>query len=189
MARPPAPERKGEVLELVIAYLAEHGLPNLTVRKIATAIGTSTSVIFYQFGSKEKLLDAALARARNANQQMLDRMREEDPSTTVATAFRELWSWWMRDPSRLAYSRLNMEAMMTDSDLSDEARAELLEYWIDYFGKWLIRDGHKPEVARRLATMILALQSGLTIDLISTRDQVRLDETVIAFSKILEPPV
>lgn len=188
MARPPAPERKDEVLELVIAHIAEHGLPNLTVRKIAAAIGTSTNVIFYQFGSKEKLLDAALKRARDANLQMLEELRSERPSATFADAFREIWSWWMQDPSRLAYSRLNMEAMMTDGDLAPEARAELLEHWIDYFSKWLVTDGHDRSRARSLSTMALAVQSGLTIDLISTRDQDRLNETAIEFSRFLELP-
>lgn len=188
MARPLAPERKDEVLELVIAYLAENGLANLTVRKVAMAIDASTNVIFYQFGSKEKLIEAALSRARKANRQMLEDLRAEKPAATMADAFREIWTWWMRDPPRLAYSRLNMEAMMTDSALSHDARAELLEYWIEYFSSWLVSDGHSPSKARLLATMALSLQSGLTIDLISTGDRSRLDATVLEFSRILEPP-
>lgn len=188
MARPPRPGRREEVLELVIAYISEHGLPNLTVRKIAAAIGTSTTVIFYQFGSKEKLLDAALKRARCANHRMLEDLRQQNPSATLAVAFREIWNWWVQDPSRLAYSRLNMEAMMTKSDLSSEARAELLEFWVVYFTDWLIHDGHTPSQARLYSTMALAAQSGLTIDLISTGDRARLDPTVLEFSRVLEPP-
>ncbi len=186
MARPPAPERREEVLELVIAYLAEHGLPNVTVRKVATAIGTSTNVIFYQFGSKEKMLDAALDRARRANHEVFEGLRERDAAATLADAFREIWEWWMNDPSRIAYSRLNMEAMTTGTDLSPEVRAELLEYWLEYYTDWLVSDGHSNARARVLATMALAMQSGLSIDLISTGDRSRLDETVAEFSRMLE---
>lgn len=186
MARPPAPERREEVLELVIAYLADHGLPNVTVRKVASAIGTSTNVIFYQFGSKEKMLDAALDRARRANREVFENLRKRNPSATLADAFREIWEWWMKDPSRIAYSRLNMEAMTTGTDLSPEVRAELLEHWLEYYTDWLASDGHSVARARILATMALAMQSGLSIDLISTGDRSRLDATVTEFSRMLE---
>lgn len=186
MARPREPERREAVLDLVIAHIADHGLPHLTVRKVAAAIGTSTRVIFYQFGSKEGLLQAALDRARKANRDMLEDLREENPSISMAEAFRLIWHWWMNDPSRLAYSRLNMEAMMTQHGLESQARAELLGYWIDYFTEWLVSDGHEAVAARVLAGMSLAMQSGLTIDLIITGDRRRLDEAVEVFSKSLE---
>src|SRR5690554_1931768 len=84
MARPPTPERRGEILEMAIAYLAQNGLANLTMRSLASSINATTSVISYQFGSKEKLIEAALARARTANLAMLEDLRSTDPNTTVA---------------------------------------------------------------------------------------------------------
>ena len=188
MGRPPAPQRREEILELAIAYLARNGLANLTMRGLATAINATTSVIFYQFGSKEKLVEAALARARSANLAMLEHLRSSDPDATVAQAFVEIWDWWMREPPRLAYSRLNMEAMMTDAALSDETRAELLSYWIDYFTRWLVQDGHPPADARTLSTLLLATQTGLTVDLISTGEHERLRTAVLRFSRFLEAP-
>lgn len=189
MARPPAPERRDEILELAIAYLAQNGLANLTMRNLATALGATTSVIFYQFGSKEKLVEAALTRAREANLAMLEDLRSTDANATVAQAFVAIWDWWMREPPRLAYSRLNMEAMMTDAALSDESREELLSYWIDYFSHWLVEDGHSPADARTLSTLLLAAQTGLTVDLISTGDRERLRTSVTHFSRLLEAPL
>ena len=188
MGRPPAPERRDEILELAIAYLAQNGLANLTMRSLATAINATTSVIFYQFGSKDKLIEAALVRARTANLAMLEDLRSSDPHASVAQAFVEIWDWWMREPPRLAYSRLNMEAMMTDAALSDETRAELLSYWVDYFSRWLVQDGHAPADARTLSTLLLATQTGLTVDLISTRDHERLRTSVVHFSRFLRAP-
>lgn len=188
MARPATPERREEVLDEVVAYLARHGLAGFSTRKLADALGFSTNVIFYQFTSREGLILAALARARTENLRMLTDLRERAPSTTVSQAFVAIWAWWMGDPVRLAYSRLNMEAMMEETSIDPAKRRELLEYWSVYFSDWLVRDGHDRRTARELVTLMLAAQSGLTIDLISTGDRERLDAAVVRFATLLEVP-
>ncbi|GAA1759820.1 TetR/AcrR family transcriptional regulator [Agromyces humatus] len=184
MPRPFAPERREEVLDQAVAFLAENGLANFSTRKLATAIGASTNVIFYQFGSKENLIAAALERARSENLRVLEGFRTATPDASVADAFEGIWVWWMEEPSRLTYSRLNMEAMTTGVG-DDAARTDLIDYWVDYFGGWLVRDGHSEARAPQLATLLLATLSGLTIDLIATGDRARLDASVADFAAYL----
>ena len=43
------------LLHDAIAYVAEHGLAELSLRKLAAAIGTSHRMLIYHFGSKEGL--------------------------------------------------------------------------------------------------------------------------------------
>ena len=185
MPRPFAPERREQVLDQAIAFLAENGLANLSSRRLAAAIGTSTNVIFYQFGSKEGLLQACLSRARNENLKMLDAFRADNPHGSAARGFEAIWDWWTEEPSRIAYSRLNMEAMMTSAIGTEAARAELLEFWVQYFVEWLEQDGHPSSEARALSSLLLAVLSGLTIDLLSTRDTARIEASVRSFAQML----
>ncbi len=185
MSRPFAPERRAEVLDEAIDYLARNGLANLSIRKLAKALGTSTTVVTYQFGSKAALVEAALNRARSANLGMLEGFRDEHPGATTAEGFVAIWDWWGEASVNLAFSRIDMEAMMVDGAVTVEKRRDLITYWLDYFSAWLCADGHELERAKLLATLLMAVQSGVTIDLLSTGDAGRARAAVHAFAEVL----
>ena len=63
MARTPDPHLKRELLDQVVAYLAENGLAQTTLRPMAGALGVSINRLMHHFGSKDELITAALARA------------------------------------------------------------------------------------------------------------------------------
>lgn len=189
MARPVNPRRKEEVLEGAVVFLAGHGLSGLSMRKLALSLGVSTNVISYQFGSKEGLVDAALARARAASTEMLGALRAEDPGLTVADAVRRVWAWWRERPERFAYPRLNMEAMMTSdpADLEQSRRPDLIEFWISYFVEWFTAEGRTREQAEELSSLLSAVLTGLVVDLICTGDVERVDRCVERFASMIEP--
>lgn len=190
MARPVDPRRHDEVLDRAVMYLAEHGLNRMSLRSLAASMGVSTNTISYQFGSKAGLVDAALKRARASTVVMFAELRADNPDITVGSALLRLWDWWMADPNRIAFPRLNMEAMMTtgEAELDSERRNDLLTYWISYFGRWLTREGFSRAAARDRATLILATLSGLLIDLITTGDERRIRKALVEFTKTLEYP-
>src|SRR5262249_32927762 len=64
MARPPNPNRKAETLARATDYVLAHGLSGLSLRPLAAALGTSTRMLLYDFGSKEELVADVLAEAR-----------------------------------------------------------------------------------------------------------------------------
>jgi AcrR family transcriptional regulator len=183
VGRPPDPARHEEVLTRAVAYLAERGLANLSLRKLANAMGTSTNTISYQFGSKEGLIEAALARARATSLEVLERIRAEQPEPSVADGIARLWDWWMEDRQRLVSTRLSMEAMMaSDEDVAPERRPELLSFWIDYFAEWIVAErGCELEEAVVHSTLLMAVLSGLVIDLHSTGDVVRIHASLEAY--------
>lgn len=183
MGRPPDPARHEEVLTRAVAYLAERGLANLSLRKLANAMGTSTNTISYQFGSKEGLIEAALARARATSLEVLERIRAEQPEPCVADGIARLWDWWMEDRQRLVSTRLSMEAMMaSDEDVARERRPELLSFWIDYFAEWIVAArGCELEEAVVHSTLLMAVLSGLVIDLHSTGDLARIQRSLEAY--------
>lgn len=189
MARPVNPERKDEVLEGVVAFIAECGLPGFSMRKLADALGVSTSVLSYQFGSKEGVVEAALVRARAASTEMLEHLRADEPGITVAEATRRVWAWWSERPERFAYPRLNMEAMMTSdpASLEQSRRPDLISFWIDYFIDWFVAEGRSRAEAEELSTLLSATLTGLVVDLICTGDTARVDRAVERFTRSIEP--
>ncbi|MFI5714550.1 TetR/AcrR family transcriptional regulator [Nocardia sp. NPDC051750] len=64
MARPLDHAKRTELLDAVVRYIAEHGLANLSLRPLAAALGTSSRMLIYYFGTKEELLVQALATHR-----------------------------------------------------------------------------------------------------------------------------
>ncbi|MCM3658164.1 TetR/AcrR family transcriptional regulator [Agromyces mediolanus] len=186
MSRPFAPERRAEILDQVIEYLAQYGLSNLSIRKLAAALGTSTTVITYQFGSRNDLVSAALGRAREANLTFLDTYRATHSGISTGAGLIVLWDWWGADPTNLAFSRIDMEAMMIDGRVPADVREDLLLFWLRYFTAWLEADGHSNATAEIRASLTLATLSGLTIDLLSTGDASRTRSALEAFAAMID---
>lgn len=64
MARPLDHRKRAELLAGVVAYIASHGLAELSLRPLAAALGTSSRMLIYYFDTKEELLVQALATQR-----------------------------------------------------------------------------------------------------------------------------
>ncbi|MCX4091857.1 TetR/AcrR family transcriptional regulator [Nocardia sp. alder85J] len=64
MPRPLDHARRAELLSGVIAYLAEYGLTELSLRPLAEYLGTSSRMLIHYFGTKEQMLIAALETQR-----------------------------------------------------------------------------------------------------------------------------
>ncbi|MFE3255583.1 TetR/AcrR family transcriptional regulator [Nocardia sp. NPDC059091] len=64
MPRPLDHARRARLLEGVIAYIAEYGLAELSLRPLAEYLGTSSRMLIHYFGTKEAMLVAALETQR-----------------------------------------------------------------------------------------------------------------------------
>lgn len=62
--RPLDHARRAELLSGVIAYIAEYGLMELSLRPLAAYLGTSSRMLIHYFGTKEAMLVAALETQR-----------------------------------------------------------------------------------------------------------------------------
>ena len=103
--RQPPPARETELLELAYAYVLEHGISDLSLRPLATAIGSSPRVLLFLFESKDGLVRRLLARARQD---------ELDGPVDV----HRVWAW-LSDPTHAGLLRLWTEAYarsLTDPD-------------------------------------------------------------------------
>src|SRR5688500_15223083 len=60
------PEESAErqrLLDLVAGYCIEHGVADLTLRRVAEAVGSNNRMLLYYFGSKEQMIATALVAA------------------------------------------------------------------------------------------------------------------------------
>ncbi|MEC3956470.1 TetR/AcrR family transcriptional regulator [Nocardia sp. CDC153] len=64
MPRPLDHARRAELLEGLIAYIADRGLSELSLRPLAEYLGTSSRMLIHYFGTKEAMLVAALETQR-----------------------------------------------------------------------------------------------------------------------------
>src|SRR6478752_7148466 len=87
--------RKVELLEAAYRYVLDNGLTRLSLRPLATAIGSSPRVLVFLFGNKDGLVRAVLARARADELAMLERLGQaagEQP-VGLAVAVEQVWAW------------------------------------------------------------------------------------------------
>ena len=117
MARTPDLERRQELLDRIVDYLAEHGLAQATLRPMAATLDVSINRLVHHFGSKEDLLTAALVRAMDRQIAVQEAWLERNPELTLVEMYRKWWKWMNASPANLSLVRLNYEAAALNPSL------------------------------------------------------------------------
>lgn len=189
MARTPDLERRQELLDRIVDYLAEHGLAQATLRPMAASLGVSSNRLVHHFGSKEALLTAALARSLERQIAVQDGWVRRHPHLTTCQIYRKWWKWMNASPANLALVRLNYEAAALNpevSGLDGEVRAHQIGVWCRDVQRQLMNDGLPPDAALLEATLAKATFTGLVTDLVASGDRRRLSAMVEEFARRLE---
>jgi AcrR family transcriptional regulator len=161
-----------QLLQAVIDYVAEHGVGDLTLRRLAAAIGTSHRMLIYHFGSKEGLLIAVVRAVEDEQRRMLDAF-ELDRSLSPADVMRRMWQH-LADPALRANERLFFETYghaLMDRAHAPEFLDGIVESWIDPLAEIRMAHGTRAGVARAQARLDLAVTRGLLLDLVATGDR------------------
>lgn len=181
MARTPDLEMKRELLDRVVAYLAEHGLGDMSLRPMAAALNTSPNRLVHHFGSKQELLTAALAQAMSIQETVRDGWLKREPGMSKTTELRRWWKWLNASPANLALTRLGLEAATleaTQTGLSGDVRAEQIGVWREQIEQKLISEGVPKAIAVIEASLLKATFTGLIVDLMATGDKARLTKAL-----------
>jgi AcrR family transcriptional regulator len=161
--------RREELLELAYAYVRAHGLSDLSLRPLAAEIGSSPRVLLFLFGSKEGLVRALLARARDDELALLATL---PPAAGLTTAAKTVWQWLAAETNRPVL-RLWLEAYARS--LVDESGP-----WSGFaaatVADWLaVLAASEPASAEAeiRRTAALAILRGALLDLLATGDKAR----------------
>ncbi|MDP9071311.1 MAG: TetR/AcrR family transcriptional regulator [Actinomycetota bacterium] len=164
------------MLERAYRYVLERGLADLSLRPLAAAIGSSPRVLLFLFGTKEGIVRALLARARQDELALLKRLGDAgtgDANLGLDLVVAELWRWLAAEEHR-ALLVLWVEAYarsLTDPDgpWGDFARASVTD-WLDVLNAAQARDERSTPAGEVECTLALALLRGALLDLLATGD-------------------
>jgi AcrR family transcriptional regulator len=178
---------KERLLEAAIAYVAENGVADLSLRGLATAIGTSHRMLIYHFGSKEGLLIAVI-RAVEEQQRRLLAGFEIDPSLSPAEITRRMWKH-ISDPALWQNERLFFE--MYGQALQGRTHTvdfldDVVESWLEPIAALRREQGVPEHAARAQARLDLAITRGLLLDLLATGDRAGVDAAIEQFGALYE---
>ena len=171
-----------ELLERAIEHIAARGISDLSLRELATAIGTSHRMLIHHFGSKEGLwvevVKAVEARQREALGDLLP-----DPAAAPAEAMR---TWWrhISEPKLWPNERLFFE--IYGQALQGRPGTEglldgIVDSWLDTITDINIAQGMEPDFARAHGRLGIAVTRGLLLDLLATGDRDAVDAAVEAW--------
>jgi AcrR family transcriptional regulator len=114
--------RREEILDAAAAEVTRRGFARTRVADVASALGVSTALVFYHFGTKEQLFSAALEHAVNQDLERLDSTvaKAKGPADAVRrilalyspqgsaegwTVWVDAWAESLREPEMRATSR------------------------------------------------------------------------------------
>jgi AcrR family transcriptional regulator len=170
MERTPAPRER--LLAAAVAYALEHGIGDLSLRRLAAELGTSHRMLLYHFGSRDGLMvavvDAVEAGERELMAQTLAHP-EADLVETVRANFARL-----AEPSMWPQERLFFELYARALQGDPGARPLLdgvVDRWVDRMADVLVAQGHSEDEARADARLGVAVVRGLLLDLLATGDR------------------
>ncbi|MPY80685.1 MAG: TetR family transcriptional regulator [Actinophytocola sp.] len=180
----PAPSaRQVELLEAAYHYALDHGLSELSLRPLATAIGSSPRVLTFLFGNKDGLVRALLERARADELAILERLRRASHGEPIGLvpAVELIWAWLAATEHRPllklwaeAYARSLVEP---DGAWAGFAHATVAD-WLAVLAACQPESERDTEVGEARRSLALAVLRGALLDLLATDDDDRVTAAV-----------
>jgi AcrR family transcriptional regulator len=179
-------EAKEKLLTAAIDHVAANGIGDLTLRRLATAIGTSHRMLIYHFGSKEGLLVALIQAVEQRQRDALAQL-ELEPGATLADLSRAFWRR-LTDPALWPHERLFFEVYGQALQGRPGTTALLdgiVSNWVDPLTELGVRHGFPEDQARASARLGLAVTRGLLLDLLATGDRKGVDAAMERFVELM----
>lgn len=163
---------RGRLLEAAIDYVTAHGMTDLSLRRLATELGTSHRMLHHHFGSKDALWVAIVNEVERRQRAAMGAL-VADAAMPLDDVLR---AWWrhISDPALWPNERLFFE--MYGQALQGRPPASqlldgIVETWLGPATEHLAARGMEPDEARALARLGLAVTRGLLLDLLATGDR------------------
>ncbi|MFI6294255.1 TetR/AcrR family transcriptional regulator [Nonomuraea sp. NPDC050790] len=186
MARTPDPQRRSELLDQIVDYLADHGLSTLSMRPLAEHLGKSTRVLTHHFSGKEELLSATMRRLDERHRAWLRSLPGWQGGESVGTIVRRTWDWQLREEN-LPVARLihEIEGLVAGGRLAGHV-PELLSDRSAFVADLLRERGVPEKDARRISTLVNSAYTGLQIDFLTTGERERVEGALDQLTAMLD---
>ena len=174
---------KAQLIEGAVDVFVERGLSDLSLRELASALGTSHRMLIYHFGSKEALLTEVVRATERRQQLVLAQLTEGLGGDSVEVA-RTFWRR-LRSPELAPLERLFFEVYA--QALQGKAYAstfldDAVRSWVEMTVPALRAEGLSETEARSEARLGQAVVRGMLLDVLATGDR---DGADLAFERFL----
>lgn len=153
-------ETREKIVTAAVACIAEHGFANASLLRIAGRAGVSLGSVQYQFGDKEGVVDAVLARAIDVYTGSMRGLREAAPALEQRVrAFTERAWVNFQGP----HYRTILDILLHQPRRTQSLRAVYHSVWAELFGDLKLGEAQKT-AARRFASHVL---SGIALSMLA----------------------
>ena len=176
-------DARDALLVRCLTVLRETGFSHLSLRDIATRVGTSHRMLLYHFGSREGLL-AAVVEAVEAEQRAALAGLVADGD--LERANRAFWER-LADPALAPAERLFFEVYaqaLYGREWTATFRTAVIDAWEGPLVEMLGGGGLDEDAARAYARLGLAVTRGLLLDLLLTGDRAAVDAAAELFGRL-----
>ena len=178
---------KERLLAAAIDYVAQNGVADLSLRRLAAAIGTSHRMLIYHFDSKEGLLVAIIRAVEERQREMLSSF-DVDPALSPREVMWEMWRH-LSDPALWPNERLFFEiygqALQARATPSTSSTASW-SHGSNRSPRCDARKARRGAVVDAQARLDLAVTRGVLMDLLATGDRVAADAAIEQYAALFE---
>jgi AcrR family transcriptional regulator len=178
------------LLDQVVDHFVEDGLGDLSLRRIAAAIGTSHRMLLYHFTSKSGLLVEVVRAVEARAQEQLAALADQTGHTgqtprSTDEVIRSMWRY-LADPAQGDFERLFFALYGRALQGDEQVRpllGESIESWLDANEVLSASLGVPTAEVRVHARLGLAVARGLLLDLLATGDRGGVDAALEVFAR------
>ncbi len=171
-----------QLLAAAVEHVAHTGVADVSLRQLATELGSSHRMLIYHFGSKQGLLAAIAGEVERRQREAVAELRL-DPGMTPAELARRLWQRFA-DPRLWPLERLFFELYaqaLRGREHTGDFLNQVLEPRLELLAEVHRAHGLPPAAARAHARLGIAVVRGLLLDLLATRDRPGVDQAMALF--------
>ncbi|MGZ6965045.1 MAG: TetR/AcrR family transcriptional regulator [Acidimicrobiia bacterium] len=179
---PTITQPRERLLGAAVDHILEHWLSDLSLRELATAIGTSHRMLIYHFGSKEGLIVEVIRTVEEAQRSAFAELDAQ--RLPPAEVMRAMWQRFT-EPSLGPHERLFFEIYgqaLQGRPGTTELLDGIIDSWVEPASAYGIEHGVDPDAARAEARLNVAVIRGLLLDWLATGDR---DGVDAAFERYL----
>jgi AcrR family transcriptional regulator len=180
----PGPAPKEHLVDQVVDHFVVDGLGDMSLRKIAAAIGTSHRMLLYHFGSKSGLLVEVVRAVETRTRVQLGQIAGAATAATTDDVIRDMWRF-VADPGQSDFERLFFALYGRALQGDEQVRPlleESIESWLHAQSALAGAQGVPVAEARVQARLGLAVVRGLLLDLLATGDREGADAALDLFA-------
>jgi AcrR family transcriptional regulator len=185
MARPPDPRIRARLRDQAVDYVLSHGVADLALRPLASALKTNARMLVYHFGSREGLMREILIGIRERGDARIQAWFRSGEKPRELSQFLR-WYWkHMKTPQMRPAIRLIFE-LYALALRNPREYPGVLEDPIAYWHKLTKRAGIASDADDAEATLLLAATRGLLLDLCATGDRARVGRALETLAQFAE---